>query len=211
MLHASSRILRPGLLLGLLTLAALVAPQLPASAARLQTSAGAGAPQAYVGNFNDNTISVLDTASNRVLTTIPVPAGPHGLVATPDGRFVYVSSDGASTVSVIDTATDSVVSAVEVGQMPHGLAITPDGRRVLVAVFGTNRLLAIDTADNRPAGETAVASPHNIAVSPDGRTAYVAAQQSGATALAIVDLASMTQVGSVPLEKTPRALSFSPD
>src|SRR5262249_46532507 len=172
MLHTLSRILRPGLILGLLALAALFTHQLPASATRLETATKAGAPKGYVGNFKDNTVAVLDTASNRVLTTIPVPAGPHGIVATPDGRFVYVSSDGASTVSVIDTATDSVVSTVEVGEMPHGLAITPDGRRVLVAVFGTNRLVAIDTAVNRPAGETAVANPHNIAVSPDGRTAY---------------------------------------
>ena len=36
----------------------------------------------------------------RVLRTVTVPKGPHGLVVTPDGRKVYVSSDGASTVSV---------------------------------------------------------------------------------------------------------------
>ena len=62
----------------------------------------AAAPKAYVGLFKDNAIAVLDTGTNGVQGTIPVPQGPHGIVITPDGRKVYVSSDGASTVSVID-------------------------------------------------------------------------------------------------------------
>src|SRR5439155_22360657 len=69
----------------------------------------AGAPKAYVGLFTDDAVAVIDTAQNKVLSTIAVPKGPHGLVVTPDGRKVYVSSDGASTVSVIDTAADRVV------------------------------------------------------------------------------------------------------
>src|SRR5881409_828838 len=85
----------------------------------------AGAPKVYVGLFKDDAVAVVDTAQNKVLSTISVPKGPHGLVVTPDGRKVYVSSDGASTVSVIDTATDRVVSTIEVGPTPHGLAIAP--------------------------------------------------------------------------------------
>src|SRR5262249_46942621 len=84
----------------------------------------AGPPKAYVGLFKDNAVAVVDTAGSRVLSTIPVPTGPHGLVLTPDGRKAYVSSDGASTVSVIDTATDRVLSSIEVGANPHGLAIS---------------------------------------------------------------------------------------
>ena len=60
----------------------------------------AAGPKAYVGLFKDDAVAVIDTTQNRVVATIPVPKGPHGLVVTPDGRKVYVSSDGASTVSV---------------------------------------------------------------------------------------------------------------
>ena len=172
---------------------------------------GAAAPKVYVGLFKDNAVAVLDTGGNRVIGTIPVPAGPHGLVATPDGRKVYVSSDGASTVSVIDTATDRVVGSIEVGQNPHGLAMSPDGRLVLVSGFGTNQALLIDTATDRVTGQIPVPQPHNAAIAPDGRTAYVGAQAQGVTALVLVDLTSRTVVGRVPLDKTPRALDWSPD
>ena len=52
-------------------------------------SAAGAAPKAYVGLFKDDAVAVIDTAQNKVLGTIPVPKGPHGLVVTPDGRKVY--------------------------------------------------------------------------------------------------------------------------
>ena len=96
-------------------------------------SAQSAEPKAYIGLFGDNAIAVLDTAANTGTKTIPIPTGPHGLVITPDNKWVYVSSDGDSVVSVISTATDEVTTSIEVGTTPHGLAITPDGSRVLVA------------------------------------------------------------------------------
>src|SRR5262245_42726841 len=88
-----------------LTLMAILLAALPALAQ--------GA-KAYVGNFKDNTVSVIDVEGKRVTANIPVPPGPHGIVITPDNRWVYVASDGASTVSVIDTATDKLVENIEV-------------------------------------------------------------------------------------------------
>src|SRR2546430_6593279 len=171
----------------------------------------AGAPKAYVGLFKDDAVAVLDTAQNKVLGTIAVPKGPHGLVVTPDGRKVYVSSDGASTVSVIDTAADRVVASIDVGANPHGLAISGAGSRVLVSGWGSNRALVIDTAVDRGSGEVPVAQPHNGTLSRDGRTAWVASQQQGATALVRLDLITWKEMARVPLDKTPRGLELSPD
>ena len=171
----------------------------------------AGAPKAYVGLFKDDAVAVIDTAQNKVLSTIAVPKGPHGLVVTPDGRKVYVSSDGASTVSVIDTAADRVVASIDVGANPHGLAISGAGSRVLVSGWGSNRALVIDTATDRVIGEVPIAQPHNGTLSRDGRTAWVASQQQGATALVRLNLATWKEVARVPLDKTPRGLELSPD
>lgn len=169
------------------------------------------APKIYVGLFKDNAVAVLDSGTRRVLSTIPVPPGPHGLVVTPDGRKAYVTSDGASTVSVIDTATDRVVRSIEVGPIPHGLAVTPDGRLILVSVFGANQAVIIDTARDQIVGRVPVPQAHNSAISPDGRIAYVGSQQQGAVALVIVDLVRAIRIGSVPLDAAPRALNFGPE
>ena len=173
--------------------------------------AGAAAPKAYVGLFKDNVVAVVDTATDRVIGTIPVPPGPHGLVVTPDGKKVYVSSDGASTVSVIDTASDRVVGSIEVGATPHGLAMSSDGRKVVVSGFGVNEALVIDTATDRVIARVPVPQPHNAAISPDGRVAWVGSQVQGATALVAVDLDGQKVIATVPVDHTPRALDWSRD
>ena len=45
--------------------------------------AEAAAPKVYVGLFKDDAVAVIDTSTNKVLRTISVPKGPHGLVVTP--------------------------------------------------------------------------------------------------------------------------------
>src|SRR2546426_11859362 len=112
----------------------------------------AGVPKAYVGLFKDDAVAVIDTTQNKVLGTIAVPKGPHGLVITPDGRKGYVSSDGAATVSVIDTAADRVGVSIDVGANPHGLALSGDGSRGLVSGWGSNQALVIDTTTGRVIG-----------------------------------------------------------
>ena len=167
--------------------------------------------KAYVGNFKDSTVSVIDTVTLTVLTTVPVASGPDGIVITPDNRMVFVSGAGASSLSVIDTATDRVMRSVEVGKGPQGLAITPDGRRLLVAVNGDDRLALIDSASAAALGTVAVAKPHTVAVRADGKLAYVTSQDPGHFALVIVDLDALKVVGSIPVEKPPRDLEFSHD
>jgi YVTN family beta-propeller protein len=170
------------------------------------TSGFAAGPKAYVGNFKDNTISVIDLDQKRVTATVPVPRGPHGIAITPDNRWVYVASDGASTVSVIDTATDKVVANVEVGKNPHGVAATSDGKLVLVGVYDTDSVALIDTASRKVVGSVPIGKPHNIAIHPNGRTAYVGSQTPGKFALAIIDLSERKLSSMVPLEKTPRGI-----
>src|SRR5437870_494479 len=193
----------------------------------------AGAPKAYVGLFKDDAVAVIDTAQNKVLSTIAVPKGPHGLVVTPDGRKVYVSSDGASTVSVIDTAADRVVASIDVGANPHGLVISGAGSRVLVSGWGSNRALVIDTATDRVIREVPIAQPHNgtrgildttsntlagtVAVgkaphwstsSSDGHTAYVT--NEGSNDVSVVDLANRTVTATIAVGNAPRKIAVQP-
>lgn len=169
------------------------------------------APKAYVGNFKDNTVSVVDTGKGAVIATIPVAAGPHGMVVTPDGRTVYVSGDGSAEVSVIDTATDKVSRTITVGKTPHGLAMSPDGKLLLVGVYGEDKVAFVDTTSGGVVATVPAPKPHTIAVRPDGKLAYVASQEPGKFALVVVDLAAKSVARTIALEKTPRDLEFGHD
>jgi YVTN family beta-propeller protein len=189
----------------------LVRLLLGALAFGVSVAAAAAGAKAYVGNFKDNTVSVIDTASGAVVATVPVAAGPHGMAVTPDGNTVYVSGDGSSTVSVIDAATDRVSKSIEVGKSPHGLALAPDGRTLLVGIYGEDKIGFVDTASQSVVATVPVPKPHTLAIRPDGKFAYAASQEPGKFLLAVVDLGTRAVVRTVPLDKPPRDLEFSYD
>jgi YVTN family beta-propeller protein len=97
---------------------------------------------AYISNRDSNSLSVVETATNTVTTTITaaIGTGPIGVAVTPDGRFAYVANGGnagnSNTVSVIDVATNTVVGSVPVGNGPFGVALTPDGKLAYVTNYG---------------------------------------------------------------------------
>src|SRR5262249_33456342 len=101
---------------------------------------GAPAPvfalNAYITKFDDDTVSVIDTATNMVITTINVGAHPHGVAVTADGSRVYVTNREGNSVSVIDTGTNMVIGTIHVGPHPQGVAVTPDGSKVYVTNSG---------------------------------------------------------------------------
>ena len=172
--------------------------------------ATAGA-KAYVANFKDNTVSVIDTQGGKVIATIPVAAGPHGMAITQDGGTVYISGDASSSVDVIDTAVDKVVKTINVGKTPNGVALTPDNKLLLVAVYDENRAVFVDTATQTVVGAITVPKPHTVAINPDGKFAYVTVQEPGHFALALIDLSTRSVVRTLALEKTPRDGEFSYD
>jgi YVTN family beta-propeller protein len=49
-----------------------------------------GEPFAYIPNYESNTVSVIDIATNTVVWSISVGAEPWGVAVSPDGTRVYV-------------------------------------------------------------------------------------------------------------------------
>jgi YVTN family beta-propeller protein len=50
------------------------------------------APFAYITNYDSNNVSVIDTATNKVTTTVDVGYHPAGIAVIPDGTKAYVET-----------------------------------------------------------------------------------------------------------------------
>jgi YVTN family beta-propeller protein len=99
--------------------------------------------------MGSKSVSVIDTATNTVTSTVTVETGANGIAANPDGTKVYLSNEYTNKVSVIDTATNNVTATVNVGFQPIGVAITQDGTKVYVVNSGSNSVSIIDAATNK--------------------------------------------------------------
>src|SRR5258708_31864471 len=88
--------------------------------------------EVYVTNFNDNTVSVINTSTNAVSFTLSVGGSPLSLAVSPDGSKVFVG-DNAGAVSIINTLTKMVTAVVTPGPV-RDLALTPDGSKLYLAM-----------------------------------------------------------------------------
>ncbi len=71
-------------------------------------------------------ISIINTTSNKVVSTVPVDYDPQRIAFLPNGSYAYVPNHTAGTVSVIKTSTRAVTASIAVGVNPVGIVITPE-------------------------------------------------------------------------------------
>jgi YVTN family beta-propeller protein len=176
----------------------------------------------YVANAFDNTVSVIDTASNRVVATIPVGTFPDGVATTPDGSRAYVTNEFDATVSVIDTASNKVVATIPVGGNPSGVATTPDGTHAYVTSSNFGTVSVIDRASNTVVDTIPVGVfPTGVATTPVGihpperddrrhqPLAYVTNQVDNT--VSVIDTAGNTVVATIPVGDNPNGVAITPD
>ncbi len=72
----------------------------------------------YVANFEDDTVSVIDTGTNIVTHTISVGNTPRGITASNGNIYVENYQDG--TISKINPSTHAVTGTYAVGNTPAG-------------------------------------------------------------------------------------------
>jgi YVTN family beta-propeller protein len=140
---------------------------------------------AYMSTLGSNTITVLATATNQIVATIPVAAGgqPTAIAMTPDGTFAYVTDTARDSVLVIDTALQREVTGpgypIAVGRTPGAIAIanTPNGPRGYVTNLNSDNVSVIDITSNQVVDTVSVGTrPVDVAITPDGTGAYVTNQ-----------------------------------
>ena len=173
---------------------------------------------AYVTNLGAGSVSVISTATNTVVATVPqLRAASVGVAITPDSAFAYVANYDANpgTVSVIATATNTVVANIQVGSGPYLVAISPDGAFAYVTVAGLGVVEVIATATNTVVATIPVGiGPRGIAFTPDGAFAYVTNELSsaGPGTVSVIDTATQLVVATIPVGGTnPFWVAISPD
>src|SRR5260370_29709241 len=70
-------------------------------------------------------LAVIDTATNKVKTWVPLPAVAYGTAATLDGRWLLVTLRTGKQVDVVDLKTVEVTQTIDVAGGPTELLMSP--------------------------------------------------------------------------------------
>lgn len=147
-------------------------------------------------NYGDDTISIIDTASGTVVSTVFRADEPFSIAAGPAGTaraYVTASTMALDAVLAIDTDAAEIIGCypVELG-IGHLVADTM-GRRVYITRTGPAgvEVLALDEA-MRPLGAVTVsgsrvADSACLRISPDGQRLYAAVRHPSGDAVTVLD------------------------
>nr|WP_281376337.1 serine/threonine-protein kinase [Actinomycetospora corticicola] len=166
----------------------------------------------YVPNMNASTVSVLDPEKKAPVAQIPVPASPHWVALTPDGKRAYVTNHVPGQITVIDTTTNSVTGTIPIGSglAPHSIAVSPDGSLAEEVNYDGNSVTFIDTRTNTVEGTTPLPDgPQSIAFAPDGQHSYVVSED--AKAVSIVDNRTHQVTQTIPAGDDASMIAVTPD
>ena len=76
---------------------------------------------------SDQTMSIVDPATQTVVAQLPAGPDPHEVISSTDGHFAYISNYGGgafNTITVVDLVNQKVLPVIDLGPLrgPHGLA-----------------------------------------------------------------------------------------
>ncbi len=128
-----------------------------------------------------NSVTLIDTATNKVKGTVYVGRSPHEAFFTPDGSEVWVTVRGENYVSVIDPAQMKETRRIETANGPGMTMFGPDGHYGFVCSSFTPELAVTDAASHQVIKRLPQASPFcpNIAVSPENDEVWITLKDVG--------------------------------
>jgi YVTN family beta-propeller protein len=164
--------------------------------------------KAYVANGDDDNVTIIDTATKAVLTTISVGDNPVG-AWTGSNNKMYVDNEDGQSISVIDVATNSIDETISLGFMP-GIASYNGSKNELWVSDPMNGKVHYWTWDAgmnmwmHGSSFNTGAGAHAIAFTNDGNTAYVTNQT--ANTVSVVNTTNHTVTKTINVGRKPNGI-----
>jgi hypothetical protein len=173
--------------------------------------------KAYTANKDVQHISVVDLKTMKQLKDIPAPTGTDGIIATPDGKYIFVGNFTGTELLVVDPGKDEVIKTIPFDLPPSTFALSPDGSKLYITFhdLGTRdgkRVLdlpgfvqELDVATLKAGPKMEVGHfPLNMTVTPDATMAIVDTTADGA--IAVVNLSQMKVIRRIKTDEWPHGV-----
>ena len=191
--------------------------------------------RAYVAEFSVDNVGVIDLATGRLVTGIPVEGFPSGLALDISGETLIVTHLFSGWVTGINTSNLAIFATAATGadtNLSQSVTFHPDGSRVFLpqtksnatnralvfdtTVFPVVNVLDLDSFSNQvrqritiDTTDKPVNMPFDVVFSPDGTTVYVV--HAGSDNVSIIDLATSRATANLPVGANPRGIAITPD
>ena len=165
----------------------------------------------YVTTEIDNTITIIDPQSLKIVGTLPTgQPESHMLALSHDGRRAYTANVGPGTVSVIDIPGRKVLKIIPISSNTQRISISPDDKWVFTADQTKPQMAVIDTGSSSVAKWIPMEGiGYGSAPTPDGRWLLVALPDQ--SKVAVIDLRTMQVARTLSVGDYPQEVLVRPD
>lgn len=140
----------------------------------------------YIANVEDSFISVIDTRTDKVVTTIDGTDYPWGFARLGESNLVAVSGYDKG-VDIIDFTTHKIVRSKRFEQNLGGITATKDGKTLFVVGTGVNKVFKIDPQTLNIIDEYVTGNgPDGVGISKDDSKIYVTNTKDGT--ISVIDV-----------------------
>src|SRR5882762_7583703 len=187
------------------------------------------APRIYVTNEVSGDMTVIDSASYKMIATIPLGKRPRGIHASPDHKTLYVALSGspiagpdvdestlpppdksADGIGVFDVPQNKLLRVIHGGSDPENFDVSKDGKQLFISNEDISAVSIVDTASGTVVKTLGMGGqPEGVKVTPDGRFVYVTSEETGA--IAVLDVGAQKVVTTFKVGHRPRSIAFMPD
>lgn len=165
----------------------------------------------YVTTELDQTISIIDPKSLKIVGTVPTgQAESHMLAISADGKRGYTANVGPGTVSVLDLVNKKTVTVIPISKNTQRISVSRDDKWVFTADQTSPRLAVINASTNKVERWVDLPAPgYGTATTPDGRWLVVAVPK--ANKVAVVDLKTWKVEHTIDVPAAPQETLVQPD
>jgi YVTN family beta-propeller protein len=134
-----------------------------------------------VVSVGSNSVTLIDTATNKIKGKVYLGRAPHEPFFTPDGRELWVTVRGENYISVIDPEQMKEVRRIETANGPGMTMFGPDGKYAFICSSFTPELAVVEVASHQIIRRLPQQSPFcpNIAVSPENDEVWITLKDVG--------------------------------
>jgi YVTN family beta-propeller protein len=164
----------------------------------------------YVLNSGDETVSVIDMETRKVIKTFRVGKEPHHLMATPDDQYLIVANALSNELVFLDRETGDVKRRLANISDPYQIAFSPDRKYFVSASLRLHRCDIYSGADFKllkriptPKG------PSHVIFDKNSTTVFVSLQDSDE--IAAIDLKTQVVTWKMSTGNQPAGLWMTPD
>jgi YVTN family beta-propeller protein len=182
------------------------------SVAQNQSELGALKGKLVVVNKSDNSISLINVVTHKIINTLPTGLGPHELIVSKDGNWaVSTNFVGGDSLTVFDLSNQKVAKTINLKKYPgpHGIKFLKDQKRVAFTSGKSQHLVIanIHSGEIEAAINTQQQTTHMLAISDKEDFAFTTNIRSNS--ITKISLANKSLVKQINTESMPEAINIT--